>query len=392
MVRDFDVIIIGAGIVGLATACALGQQSLRVAVIDDKIAPAEISAHPAIRASAINGSSQHYFEQLGIWQSLLSSQRVLSFEDISVKEANGFARLSAHSHDYHFNNLGHIIENELMVQTLYQKACTYDNVCFFQQKAQHLYSANESASVQLADESILTAQLMVAADGANSWVRQNQQIKLWQYHYRHHALIATVKTAMPHEACARQLFYPDGIIAFLPLWQSDMSCLVWSAKPDEAERLMAQDAQTFNQSLTAATAGWLGDCQLASEKLLYPLTARYTTEFVKHRLILIGDAAHTIHPLAGQGVNLGLRDSALLAQTIQTLFATGKDIGLKPAWQSYQRSRNKDVLMMLAAMQGIESVFDGQFVIKKWLRGAGMNMIDQVPFIKKHVIKYALGL
>jgi 2-polyprenylphenol 6-hydroxylase len=391
-VNNFDVIIIGGGMVGLATACALGEQSLRIAVIDDNLKPTVLPDQPTVRASAINASSQRYFNQLGIWQDLLASQRVARFDAINVKEIAGFARLSANSHDYQYQELGHIIENQLIIQTLYQKALTYPTIQFFTQKTQHFYTSNQHAFVELQDKTRLMATLIIGADGANSWVRTTAGVKLWQYPYRHHALITTVKTACPHQACARQLFYPDGIIAFLPLWQANLSCLVWSAKPDEAKTLINQDSATFADSLTAATGQWLGQCQLIGERHLFPLIARYTPEFVQHRLILIGDAAHTIHPLAGQGANLGLRDSACLVDTIKQLRATNQDIGVTDHWRNYRYARHKDTLMMLGAMQGVETLFDGQFIMKKWMRGMGMNLINHLPLVKRHIIKYGLGL
>lgn len=390
--NNFDVIIIGGGMIGLATACALGEQSLRIAVIDNKLKPTDLPDGPTVRASAINVSSQRYFSQLGIWQDLLASQRVTKFDAISVKEVAGFAKLSAHSHDYQYQQLGHIIENQLIIQTLYQKALTQPTIQFFRQNAQHLCTSNQHAFIELADKTPLMASLIIGADGANSWVRKTAGVKLWQYPYRHHALITTVKTTYPHQACARQLFYPDGIIAFLPLWQANLSCLVWSAKPDEADRLMHQDAPTFANSLTTATHQWLGPCEWVGERHLFPLIARYTPEFIQHRLILIGDAAHTIHPLAGQGANLGLRDSALLTKTIKQLCSTNQDIGLTYHWRNYRYARHKDALMMLGAMQGVETLFDGQFIVKKWMRGMGMNLINHLPLVKRNIIKYGLGL
>lgn len=390
--ENFDITIIGTGIMGLATACALGNTSLKIAVVDNKKITIDLPDQPCIRASAINISSQHYFAKIGIWEALLDSERVLTFNEISVREKSGFAALDAHSKDYHYANLGHIIENDLMIKVLYEKALSYSNISFFSHRVNCLSSQPDKIVMQLTDHSRLTAKLVVAADGANSWVRESVGMKLWQYHYRHHAIMATVSSEKFHNACARQLFYSDGVIAFLPLWQPNLSCLVWSAKSREATDLHCTESAIFSKRLTEMTSGWLGQCQLASRRDYFPLTARYVPEFIQHRLILIGDASHTIHPLAGQGANLGLRDSVQLTNTIKRLYKEEVDIGLKPHWREYQFARHKDVLMMLAGMQSIETLFDGQFVLKKWFRAIGMNMVNHMPVIKKRLLKYALGL
>lgn len=391
-VADFDIVIIGSGIIGLATACALGGTPLKIAVVDDKKILLDLPLTPRIRASAINMSSQSYFSDMGIWDSLLASGRVLTFQDISVREKHGFASFDAHSHDYHYDNLGHIIENDLIIKTMYEHIQCHANIHFFPNKVECLSIDTQNAIVYLNNQSQLNAQLIVAADGPNSWVRHTIGAKIWQYAYRHHAIISTVETEKSHNACARQLFYPEGIVAFLPLWNAHQSCLVWSAKPEQAVRLQNLTSAEFNDRLTEMTHGWLGQCELMNDRNRFPLTARYTLDPVRHRLILIGDASHTIHPLAGQGANLGLRDSRQLARTIVQLQYQGKDIGLKRHWMRYQSGRHKDVLTMLAGMQTIETLFDGKFVLKKWMRGLGMNLIDRMPRIKKQLLKYALGL
>lgn len=390
--KNFDITIVGAGIMGLATACALGDTSLKIAVVDNKKITSDLPDKPAVRASAINISSQRYFSRIGIWEALLDSSRVLTFNEISVREKSGFAALDAYSKDFHYANFGHIIENDLITKVLYEKALGYSNISFFPHRINYLSSQPDNMVMRLTDDSQLTAKLVVAADGANSWVRENIGMKLWQYHYRHHAIMATVRSEKSHNASAKQLFYSDGIIAFLPLWQPNLSCLVWSAKSKEAASLRCIEPAIFSERLTEMTSGWLGQCQLVSRRDYFPLIARYAPEFIQHRLVLIGDACHTIHPLAGQGANLGLRDSAQLTDTIKRLYKAELDIGLKSYWREYQFARHKDVLMMLAGMQSIETLFDGQFVLKKWFRAIGMNMINHMPIIKKRLFKYALGL
>lgn len=392
-VLNFDVIIIGGGMVGLATACALSESHLRIALIEPNLNQnIELPDTATLRASAINAASQRYLQQIGIWESLQQSNRVLNFNQISVWEKQGFAKLSADSKDYHYDNLGYIIENKLIQNTLYKKAQQSKNITFFHQRCQHLQFDNATARVELDNLAILSCKLVIGADGANSWVRQQIDIPVIQKPYRHHALIATVETELPHQACARQLFYPQGIVAFLPLWHPNQSCLVWSVKPDMAKELNSISSDEFEHTLSNLTEHKLGHCKLLSQRATFPLIARYCRSFVKHRLALIGDAAHTIHPLAGQGVNLGFQDSYLLVKTIKKLHHSDQDIGLANHLRPFQSARQKDTLVMLGAMQTIQNMFDGNSVFKKIVRGVGMNIVDRVPFIKKNVLKHAMGL
>lgn len=394
MVTDFDVVIVGSGLVGLATACALADTGMNIAIVDAKtdiyqdLDPNNCS----IRASAINLASKNYFKQVGIWQELEISQRILSFNAIDVFEKQGIAKLQANDTYFSHASLGYIIENQLMINRLYCRALEYSNIHFFNQNVDELSFSSDRGFIYLHNQQKISAKLIIAADGANSSIRNKQQIALLQNPYRHNAIIATVKTELPHKACARQIFYNDGIIAFLPLWQDNMSCLVWSAKPEQANHLLAITDSQFSHDLTEMTENCLGRCEVVSERLFFPLIARYCPKPVQDRLILIGDAAHTIHPLAGQGVNLGLKDSKLLTQLISKNYRAGKDIGLKQYFYHYQLNRSKDALVMLSGMQMIQDVFEGSSTLKKGVRGIGMNIINSTPLIKKNLMKYALGL
>lgn len=391
---DFDVVIVGAGLVGLATACSLANNAMNIAIIDGKsnIYQKMNNDDISIRASAINLASKYYFEQIGIWDQLESSGRVLPFNSIDVFEKQGFAGLQANSYNYQYPNLGYIIENQLMLNALYSRAQEQSNIHFLQHNVDELFFSLDRGFIHFNNGEKISAKLIIAADGSNSSIRQKQQFKLLQNPYRHQAIIATVKTELPHQACARQIFYADGIIAFLPLWQSNVSCLVWSAKPDHTENLLEINDAFFSERLSEMSEHSLGDCQVISERLSFPLIARYCPQPIKDRLVLIGDAAHTIHPLAGQGVNLGLADSKQLTQIVSQNYLSGNDFGLKQLFCRYQLNRSKDTLAMLSGMQMIQDIFDGSSLLKKGIRGLGMNMINKAPFVKKRLIKHALGL
>lgn len=394
MKTQFDVAIVGGGLVGLATACALSQSNLTVAIVDVNVNDNQNFAFDeiGIRASAINGASQQYFSQIGIWNDLCASERVNAFSEIGVWEKNGLAHLTAHAKDYGYPNLGYIIENNLISYYLYQHAQANSNITIFNLAAIDNSYNEDYAFLTLSDNTRLQAKLIIGADGAHSWLRRQEKISVFERDYLHHAVITTVETQYPHQACARQIFYPNGIVAFLPLWQPNYSCLVWSTKPEQAAILISLTESEFCQELFKLSGDKVGQCQLVNPRMVFPLKARFAKQFIKHRLVLIGDAAHTIHPLAGQGVNLGFEDSALLVATINKLSDEHKDIGLVENLKSFQFTRRKDALVMLTAMRTIQDMFNGDNAFKKMVRTVGMNAIDNFSPIKKRLIKYAMKI
>lgn len=389
---DFDVAIVGSGMVGLATASALYRQGMNIAVITDN---QQLYHHldrerAEIRASAINHASQQYFQQIGIWDKLLHSGRVQPFTQIEVKEVSGFTKLVENCSAYAYANLGYIIENQLIQNTLYQKLIEQKNVGFFYQQVTDLSFSSDRAFIKLANNEKIAAKLIIAADGANSFIRQHQQIKMLKQPYRHHAIIATVQTELAHQACAKQIFYPEGIVAFLPLWKPNESCLVWSTHQHNVNIVNTMAPAAFNQQLNQIAAHYVGQCQIISERYTFPLIARYCIDTVKPRLILIGDAAHTIHPLAGQGANLGFQDAQQLTDIINHHYVAQHDIGLVKFYRQYQLKRHKDTLIMITAMKGIQDIFTGYNPVKSFTRGIGMNAINHIDWLKKTIVKYGM--
>lgn len=244
----------------------------------------------------------------------------------------------------------------------------------------------------LKDGNMLTAKLVVGADGARSWLREKADIPLTSWDYRHHALVATIRTAEPHGAVARQAFHGDGILAFLPLSDPHLCSIVWSLSQEEAQRMQQADEAGFNQALNLAFDNRLGLCQVESERLVFPLTGRYARQFAAHRLALVGDAAHTIHPLAGQGVNLGFMDAAVLIDEVRRLHGQGKDFGQHFYLRRYERSRKHSAALMLAGMQGFRELFAGSNPAKKLLRDLGLKLADTLPGVKPQLIRQAMGL
>lgn len=391
--QSFDVVIAGGGMVGLAVACGLQGSGLKVAVLEQTPPRApDMQAAPAIRVSAINLASERLLSHLGVWQDILA-MRASAYHGMEVWEKDSFGHIRFDERPQGIASLGHIVENQVIHHALWQRAsqCSDIQLIAPAQLQQVAFGDNE-AFVTLQDGTMLTARLLVAADGANSWLRDKADIPLVFRDYQHHALVANIRTEQPHGSVARQIFYPEGILAFLPLQDPHLSSIVWSCDPQQASRAQGMSEDQFNQQLAVAFDMKLGHCQLESERKTFPLTARYARQFAAHRLALVGDAAHTIHPLAGQGVNLGFMDAAELMGEIRRLQQQGKDIGQHLYLRRYERSRKHSAALMLASMQGFRDLFAGSNPARKLLRDIGLKLADTLPGVKPQLLKQAMGL
>ncbi|MFP1773722.1 FAD-dependent 2-octaprenylphenol hydroxylase [Lonsdalea quercina] len=390
--QSFDVVIAGGGMVGLALACGLQGSGLSIAVLEKQPVNAPSSLlELAPRVSAINAASEQLLRKLGVWQTI-AAQRISPYNAMSVWDRDSFGSISFNGEETGFSHLGHIIENDVIQQSLWQHAERARDVTLIAPAAlkQVAWGENE-AFITLEDGSMLTARLVVGADGAHSWLRQHADIPLTFWDYGHHALVANIRTQRPHESVARQVFHGDGMLAFLPLSDPHLCSIVWSLPPERAKTLLEAPATTFNSQLAAEFDMRLGLCELESVRQSFPLTARYARSFAAHRLVLMGDAAHTIHPLAGQGVNLGFMDVAELIAELKRLQAQGKDIGQYLYLRRYERRRKHSAAMMLASMQGFRDLFAGSHPAKKLLRDVGLKLADTLPGIKPTLVRQAMG-
>jgi 2-octaprenylphenol hydroxylase len=392
MMQSVDVAIIGGGMVGLTVAAALEKSGLRVAVIESKLPSTELDDLPDIRVSAISRASENILEYVGAWQGI-ASRRSASYTSMKVWEQDSFAHIDFEAEQIAQSNLGHIVENRVIQLSLLEKIEKQGNVTLFApERCSKILFGESEAWINLESGKAITAKLVVGADGANSWLRQQLDIPLTHWDYGHSALVANIRTVEPHNKTARQIFRPEGPLAFLPLGESNLSSIVWSLDPLHAENLVSMPEEEFNKQLTAAFDNQLGLCQVEGERQAFPLKMRYAKDFVKDRVVLVGDAAHTIHPLAGQGVNLGLADAAALAETIMELHLEGKDIGLKANLRPFERWRKSEAAQMIASMQGFKELFSGDNPIKKMVRGLGMSLANELTPVKDECLKRALGL
>ncbi|HCT9710748.1 TPA: FAD-dependent 2-octaprenylphenol hydroxylase [Citrobacter werkmanii] len=391
--QSVDVAIVGGGMVGLAVACGLQGSGLRVAVLEQHVPqPLAVDAPPQLRVSAINAASEKLLTRLGVWSDIVA-RRACCYHGMEVWDKDSFGRIEFDDQSMGYSHLGHIVENAEIHYALWQKAQRSPDITLLAPaEIQQVAWGENEAFLTLKEGTMLTARLVIGADGANSWLRNKADIPLTFWDYRHHALVATIRTQEAHGAVARQAFHGEGILAFLPLSDPHLCSIVWSLSPQEAERMQQASVDEFNQALNIAFDNRLGLCSVESERQTFPLTGRYARQFAAHRLALVGDAAHTIHPLAGQGVNLGFMDAAELIDELKRLQRQGKDIGQYLYLRRYERSRKHSAAMMLAGMQGFRELFAGENPAKKLLRDIGLKLTDTLPGVKPQLIRQAMGL
>ncbi|MBV7388385.1 FAD-dependent monooxygenase [Pasteurellaceae bacterium TAE3-ERU1] len=388
--KNVDIIIVGGGMVGLALAACLEQSAVNIAIIEPH-PPEDTLDEVSFRVSALNLASQKMLHHFGLWHAI-RDHRSCRYQRMAVWEKDSFAKIQFNAADFGLDQLGHIVENDIIRHHLWQKVTQQRNVSVIPRALKNLHISEQGAVAHVDNDEILLAKLVVGADGANSWLRRQCNIPLNFRDYQHHALVCNIHTEQPHEHCARQLFSHDSILALLPLHEPHLCSIVWSQPPDAADERLALGDSEFNKVLTVASDACLGRCEVVSARRAIPLTARFARSFVANRVALIGDAAHTIHPLAGLGVNLGFMDAVALAQEINANLKAQRDIGQQANLRHFERWRKAEAAQLLLAMQGFKSLFNQANPVLQLLRGVGMNATDRLPFVKHQLMQHALGL
>ena len=339
-----DLLIVGAGMVGSALALALRHSGLQILLLDGgplTVVPFDAQAPFEPRVSALSAASQRILERLGAWDGI-AQRRATPYSDMHVWDGSGTGQIHFSAASVHAQVLGHIVENRVVQDGLLERLHDSDIGLLANARLEQLRRSGDEWLLTLADGRQLRAPLVIAADGANSAVRRLAGCETREWDYLHHAIVTSVRCSAGHQATAWQRFTDEGPLAFLPLsrdGQQDWCSIVWSTTPEHAEQLMAMDEAAFLQALGRAFEGRLGDVLQADPRVCVPLRQRHAKRYVEPGLALIGDAAHTIHPLAGQGVNLGFQDVQALSALLHEAFRLGQDPAAPALLQRYQRQR-----------------------------------------------------
>ncbi len=387
--NERPVIVLGGGMVGAALACALGRAGIPTVVVEATAHPRPDPSGPYdLRVCAISLASETFFRNLGAWQTM-AALRVSPYRRMEVWEWGG--QVSFDAADAGEPHLGHIIENRVVQWALAQRARELPTVRWIAPaRACAVRWRDDRVTLELNTGETLEGSLVVGADGARSWLRQQADIPVRGWAYGQMGLVTTVRTALPHRQTAWQRFMPGGPLAFLPL--ADGSCsIVWSLPEVEAKRHLDTPDWAFRDALSRQVGARLGAVEWSSERAAFPLRLQHAQRYTGPRLALIGDAAHTIHPLAGQGVNLGLLDAAALAQVLTQAHTRGHDLGHPAHLRRYERWRKGDNWAMALSMDAFHRLFTPGHLPLRLARNLGLNLFDHTLTAKRRAIRHALG-
>lgn len=407
---SYDVVIVGGGMIGATLAAALGGSALKVAVIEPQPPPAPPAEGFDVRVSALTLASQTLLERIGAWSGIVA-RRVAPVRAMRVWQARGgrAARwpfpppfgggaVAGERGEIRFDAAGigepclaYIVENSVTGAALHERVGQHPNLHWIS-AALGALDIGEAPRVTLVDGRRLRARLVVAADGADSVVRRQLAVPVRRLDMRQLGIVASVRTERTHEDTAWQVFLPSGPLAFLPLPQPHTCSIVWSAERARAEELLALDDAGFTAALADAFGARLGRIESASARAAFPLGLAHADRYVADGVALIGDAAHVVHPLAGQGANLGLLDAAALAEVVLDAAQARRDIGAAWVLRRYERWRKGDNLGMIAVTGGFRYLFGNDWPVVSQLRGLGLSLTDRLEPIKHAIMRRASGI
>jgi 2-octaprenylphenol hydroxylase len=388
--REYDVVVIGAGMVGATAACGLADAGLSVLLLDRQLPPAFDPSRYALRVSAINRATERLLDRLGVWKRI-AALRASPFRRIVVWDAGSPGEVRFDAAESGEPVLGHIVENDLIVHALAQGLDERRSVTRLAPvSVERLEPLPAGMRVGLSNGTAVQGRLLVGADGRESQIRELLRIGGRGESYGERAIVAEVATERPHAQTAWQRFLPTGPLAFLPLANGHCS-IVWSGPEAQAERLLALDDNAFSAELSHAFEHRLGAVRLAGERAGFALLRAHAQSYLAERAVLIGDAAHAMHPMAGQGVNLGMADADALVQVLGAAHRAGRDIGHRATLRPFERWRRAENELMLGAVHGLHTAFAWKAPWLAGARGAGMRIVDRLPPLKRLFMARAMG-
>ncbi len=388
--EQVDVLVIGGGMVGLAFANALQHSGLRIVVVERQEAQTFESLGMDCRVSAIVRGNQQILEGLGAWQYLEDDAQAMHSMNIWDDQHAGGIRFDAE--EIGEDALGYLVENSRLQAALRRNLLASECVeVLCPAQVTSVDWQEDAAQVVLDDGHRFSAPLLVGADGGRSWVRQQADIGVYTRDYQQKGIVANIRPLIPHHGVAFQRFTPSGPLAVLPM-KDGLCSIVWSQMHDDADGLMALDDIGFLESLNMTFGPVLGRIEEVGQRAAFPLQAQLAMHTVQPRVALIGDAAHTIHPLAGLGVNLGLRDAMVLAQEIVDAKRFGEDWGELSVLNRYMKLRMPDVLAVMSGMEGFHRLFTSSLPMLPWLRGVGMKAMGNAGLLKYLLMKNSTGI
>ena len=387
---DYDLAIVGGGIVGATLACALKDSGLRVVLIERSRQSAAVAIG---RAYVISLMSGRIFQGIGIWDKILP--QITEFGQISLSDAEYPGVVQFYPPDLGTERLGYAAEHRVLLTALQECLENSPNVSWLcpAEVVNAEYKA-EAVEIELSadgDRKVIRTRLLVAADGARSRIRETAGIRTQGWHYWQSCVVATIKTERPHNNIAYERFWPSGPMGVLPL-PGNRCQVVWTAPHAEAKALKELDEKEFLAELEHRTGGELGHLELDGDRYLFPVQLMHSDRYTLPRLALIGDAAHCCHPVAGQGMNLGIRDAAAIAQILQTAHNSGEDIGDIRVLKRYERWRKTENLTILGFTDFLDRMFSNNFLPVVAIRRLGLWMLRRIHPVKKYALQLMTGL
>lgn len=386
----FDLIIIGGGLVGAGLAAALKNCDLKIAVVEPQLAmtiPRDESWDS--RVYAISPGSAAFLRAIEAWP-LMDAERIAPVHEMLVFGDDSTAHINFSAYEIGIPELASIVENRQLQTAVWKVLQSANNniQIFCPAKCTGIKWLDSHVEVQLGDGSLLEASLLVGADGVNSWVRQQAAINVTKHAYHQIGVVANFSTELAHRQIAHQWFRRDGILALLPLPDNRVS-MVWSTIEDHADFLTHLSAEELCRRVEEASSHMLGKFQLITPPARFPLNFVHVEKLTKPRLVLVGDAAHGIHPLAGQGVNLGLRDTRELAAILKAYSHT--DCGNPMVLRRYELARKEDIFALELVTDGLQKLFNNSNPTMARLRNLGLEITDRLPLIKNRLMQHALN-